>query len=404
MVAGGGASKFFQLPPLSVEMATEFKVLARKTAESLIQRSQTVVEGAAAWAFVSEDSGLRVFKNLEEDAATINSKMYCGVIQVEGSIDDVAGLLQPDGAKKSPFHKDILDTSTLYTLEAPTVTAPNDSISIQWMAVKSPMKSVMMHRDVCFVQCTREFTMNGRRGWVRAGRSVKLDGCPNLEQTYGLVRVVNYGSGHVILESQDMPGCLDIVYVVHFDLGDGKSEWAVNAFQGRDFFVEKGINRRFQSLVELNHHLKELRTSAAAAESATMTKSIPRSSKRARCCVCAKRLGVLNRKIQCSRCAEMMCKHCDQQWRSRTKAATTVCLTCAMSDSPRSMVDQWMASYHSRHKPSASSSEGRSSDSQDDDTSSTASMPQYRPCLVYKCQSDRGFVLERPEKTQVCFN
>ncbi|KAG9413254.1 hypothetical protein AC1031_016269 [Aphanomyces cochlioides] len=290
-------------------MATEFKVLARKTAESLIQRSQTVVEGAT-WAFVSEDSGLRMFKNLEEDAAITNSKMYCGVIQVEGSIDDVVGLLQPDGAKKSPFHKDILDASTLYTLEAPTATAPNDSISIQWMAVKSPMKSVVMNRDVCFVQCTREFTMNGRRGWVRAGRSVKLDGCPNVEQTYGLVRVVNYGSGHVILESQDMPGCLDIAYVVHFDLGDGKSEWAVNAFQSRDFFVEKGISRRFQSLVEINHHLKELRTTA---ESATMTKSTPRSSKRARCCVCAKRLGVLNRKIQCSRCAEV-CKRQVTPW------------------------------------------------------------------------------------------
>ncbi|ETV96434.1 hypothetical protein, variant [Aphanomyces invadans] len=297
------ASDVFVTPPLSAATTAELKAIAKTTATDIITRSQQAGT-SSSWSMVFSDKALRIFKfgGTSAPIGTATKFLHCGQLQVRASLQDVVHLLRTDDAAhatayKQRFCKDILATSTLYMLKPPTPTTPTSRISISWYAFRSPVKGVVMNRDAILLECHQEFTIQGRRGWVRAVRSVQLPGCPNLEITSGLVRMQNYGSGQVFLESLADPNFLDMSYVTQVDMGVGKSEWAIDALRSRDFLVEKAIVRRCQSLREIERYLKGDPLHVRAPETARPFKALRRH-----CCLCDKRFRALSKKFSCAKC------------------------------------------------------------------------------------------------------
>ncbi|RHY96706.1 hypothetical protein DYB37_012234 [Aphanomyces astaci] len=342
------ARDVFATPPLTASVIDELKAQALATATLVIERSQQAGT-TPSWSLVSSDNALRIFK--ANDSVVSSNFLHCGQLQVCAPLADVVELLRTDTpahatAFKQRFGKDIMTTSTLYTLEPPTADTPNHRILISWLAFQSPMKNVVMNRD-----CHREFSFQGRRGWVRAGRSIQLPGCPNLEASCGLVRMQNYGSGHVLIESVDKPGFLDMSYVTEVDMQVGASEWAVDAFRSRDFLIEKAIARRCQSLVEIER-----------ANTPTMTDAGQSTTTH----------------LQAG----------DQGWNSESS------LSSRRDDSTglRPLVVEEADDFNS----SSNSSSSRKDSSYD---MTAPRRRQYQPCVLYKANSLGGFVLLRTNTT-----
>ncbi|KAF0721255.1 hypothetical protein AaE_010114 [Aphanomyces astaci] len=475
------ARDVFATPPLTASVIDELKAQALATATLVIERSQQAGT-TPSWSLVSSDNALRIFK--ANDSVVSSNFLHCGQLQVCAPLADVVELLRTDTpahatAFKQRFGKDIMTTSTLYTLEPPTADTPNHRILISWLAFQSPMKNVVMNRDVLVLEvrppknnpqgrvrsklestsyyqrpliwvllemccnfllvasrlCHREFSFQGRRGWVRAGRSIQLPGCPNLEASCGLVRMQNYGSGHVLIESVDKPGFLDMSYVTEVDMQVGASEWAVDAFRSRDFLIEKAIARRCQSLVEIERYLQGHINNSQAMVVYTynsLKATTSRKALRRHCCLCDKRFGPLSKKVSCSQCPLVMCRRCDREWQLKSHAHDkSMCTSCAlgsantptMTDAGQSTTTHLQAgdrgwnsesSLSSRRDDSTGlrplvveeaddfNSSSNSSSSSRKDSSYDMTAPrrrQYQPCVLYKANSLGGFVLLRTNTT-----
>ncbi|ETV77015.1 hypothetical protein H257_08931 [Aphanomyces astaci] len=429
------ARDVFATPPLTASVIDELKAQALATATLVIERSQQAGT-TPSWSLVSSDNALRIFK--ANDSVVSSNFLHCGQLQVCAPLADVVELLRTDTpahatAFKQRFGKDIMTTSTLYTLEPPTADTPNHRILISWLAFQSPMKNVVMNRDVLVLECHREFSFQGRRGWVRAGRSIQLPGCPNLEASCGLVRMQNYGSGHVLIESVDKPGFLDMSYVTEVDMQVGASEWAVDAFRSRDFLIEKAIARRCQSLVEIERYLQGRINNSQAMVVYTynsLKATTSRKALRRHCCLCDKRFGPLSKKVSCSQCPLVMCRRCDREWQLKSHAHDkSMCTSCAlgsantptMTDAGQSTTTHLQAgdqgwnsesSLSSRRDDSTglrplvveeaddfNSSSNSSSSRKDSSYDMTAPRRQYQPCVLYKANSLGGFVLLRTNTT-----
>ncbi|ETV96438.1 hypothetical protein H310_10192 [Aphanomyces invadans] len=427
------ASHLFATPPLTETTVEELKALALSTATQVIYRSLQAGRNNASWSLTSSDNAIRIFKGQEPLGAHRGCRvLHCGQQQLRASLRDVVELLRTDtpahaAAYTQRFGKDILGTTTLYMLEAPMRDTPNRWMTVKWFAYQSPLKKVVMNRDAVVLECHREFTIQGRRGWVRAVRSIQLPGCPNLEASCGLVRMQNYGSGHVFLESLDKPGYLDMSYVTEVDVGVGRSEWAVDAFRSRNYLVEKAIVRRCQFMLEIERYLKGETTISSQdirVHDALTTKC--RKALRWRCCLCDKRFGPLSKKKSCTQCHRTMCRQCDREWRVKSQSSESTCTTCALgreqqlrcnatsSTTMSPAPDRWRSEtvLNSTHD-----SVGSHSTLEDDDTDSlkdhdvTANNipPQrcYQPSVVYKgnCYGGQGFILLRSSaSTPVVFD
>ncbi|RLO10284.1 hypothetical protein DYB28_008609 [Aphanomyces astaci] len=101
-----------------------------------------------------------------------------------GTIDEVAALFRSETTDEAKamcrrFNHRLLDAVVLHTILRPTELRPNEKVGISWRAFEK----------------------------------------------WGLVRMQNWGSGHVVVESEDLRGYLDESYVSNVDMGVGKSEW-----------------------------------------------------------------------------------------------------------------------------------------------------------------------------------
>ncbi|RHY80628.1 hypothetical protein DYB26_008785 [Aphanomyces astaci] len=391
------ARDVFATPPLTASVIDELKAQALATATLVIERSQQAGT-TPSWSLVSSDNALRIFK--ANDSVVSSNFLHCGQLQVCAPLADVVELLRTDTpahatAFKQRFGKDIMTTSTLYTLEPPTADTPNHRILISWLAFQSPMKNVVMNRD-----CHREFSFQGRRGWVRAGRSIQLPGCPNLEASCGLVRMQNYGSGHVLIESVDKPGFLDMSYVTEVDMQVGASEWAVDAFRSRDFLIEKAIARRCQSLVEIERYLQGHINNSQAMVVYTynsLKATTSRKALRRHCCLCDKRFGPLSKKVSANTptmtdAGQSTTTHLqagDRGWNSESS------LSSRRDDSTglRPLVVEEADDFNSSSNSSSSSRKDSSYDM------TAPRRRQYQPCVLYKANSLGGFVLLRTNTT-----
>ncbi|CAK4161458.1 unnamed protein product [Aphanomyces euteiches] len=188
---------------------------------------------------------------------------------------------------------------------------------------------MIMRRDACQIECHNSFTVDGRRGWVRSHKSIRLECCPNLEAVCQLIRSKNHGSGHVFLESE-RPGYLDMYYVTHVDCSDGPSEWFVDkVMRCRRIVLDAIFKKRCRALLDIDVFLREDRLSR-------MPYVPPRPNSTAlhrKCSLCCKSLPIIRKRQFCEKCGEAFCSRCVNVWDVRVHGRherVLACYTCSI--------------------------------------------------------------------------
>ncbi|RQM28615.1 hypothetical protein B5M09_008154 [Aphanomyces astaci] len=327
---------FFKCPPLSTDEVERLKQQAYATAmdvvqKSLVQSASPSNRSGVSWTLASNDHGLQIYRgtvNAGGAGASDQLKLSVGVAEVAGTIDEVVALFRNDTTELTKeyvhrFGRGLLDSANLYTLVEPTRSHPNESVSINWMALKSPLKQVILERDCCYLEGHYEFEVHGKRGWVRSLKSVNLMCCPDMQHALGLVRMVQVGTGHVFVES-DRPGYMRIAYVVHADFRGAAPDWAIDV----------AIKRRCKSLLDIDTFLRENRL--AQGHFLTSSQVVSKHLRR-RCFLCQKKLhGGLGftKKLNCVKCGEVFCNSCSHPWTVRVCGIPTridACAKCALA-------------------------------------------------------------------------
>ncbi|CAK4131610.1 unnamed protein product [Aphanomyces euteiches] len=350
-------TNFFKCPPLTNEETHRLKQQAYATAMDVVQKSLVQPNESIRWTLQSQDAALKIYRGDDKRDGMDHLRLSVGVAEVVSSIDEVVDLFRNDTTERAKeyvnrFGRGLLDSANLYTIVKPTEGHPNEAVSINWMALKSPLKQLVLERDCCYLEGQYEFEMNGKRGWVRALKSLNLMCCPDLQHTLGLVRMIQVGTGHVFLES-DRPGYMRIAYVVHADFRGSAPDWAIDA----------AIKRRCKSLLDIDTFLRENRL--AQGHFLTTDQLVPREARR-QCFLCQKKFGMFTSKSNCCKCGEVFCSSCNHAWTVKVCGIPTrieACSKCALiaptptrailsSDFPTDDVQS--LSLHSSHSGSSS--------------------------------------------------
>ncbi|ETV98600.1 hypothetical protein H310_08718 [Aphanomyces invadans] len=296
---------FFVCPPLSSTERERYLQWADDLAIDVIEGAQ-LVNGPVTWRLRSDESDLRIFRGYSP-ASPPGAYLYMGVMDVFATIEEVVDLFRTDSPIQAKqyaqrFGQDLLDMANLYSIATPS---EEDSrmVSVTWRAYKKPVPGVTMKRDACLLECHRDFDVNGRRGRVCAIKSVHIAACPDMEADFGLVRMTNYGSGHVFIES-DRPGYLHMSYLLHGNVSHGSriENFVGNVLKRRQQLTDKAITRRCRSVTNIDVWLRENR--------AARTPSLPEHmwmlpSMRQSCFHCLKGFGAFGRKANCTKCGQV---------------------------------------------------------------------------------------------------
>ncbi|KAF0700810.1 Aste57867_8661 [Aphanomyces stellatus] len=346
-------ANYFQCPPLAQQTIDQLNSRAHNIAMTVVQNSLVQSSETISWSQVtSSTTGLQIYKATDARQTNPNIKLYVGVAEVAGTIDEAVELFRYDTTERAKAYvarigKGLLDSANLYTLAEPSVDRPHDSVAINWTALQSPVKAVVMPRDSCHLEGQFEFDHRGKRGWVRALKSIDVACCPDMQQSHGLIRMHQLGSGHVFLES-DRKGYLRIAYIVH-------SVFNISGF-GSDWAVEKAIKRRCASLLDFDTFLRENRL--ATGKFLLGDQLVPKDMRHA-CQLCHKKFGLFVSKTNCFKCGEVFCGDCNTAWTVPVNGVQTrieACKKCALKrPSHRSTSHASSRSYSTRSKGSAAS-------------------------------------------------
>ncbi|KAF0693942.1 Aste57867_15140 [Aphanomyces stellatus] len=315
---------FFSCPALSPDDASQLQQHALDSAMAVVTKSD-LDHDTIQWNVRSDEGALQIYKG---HAPATSAFVYMGVMEVVGSIDQVAALVHSADDPNARIGNQLVDHATLYSLVMPTGAAPLEAIAVRWRAFKSPLSLFLAKRDACLVECSHAFTLpDGRRGWVTASTSINLTCCPELTYATGLVRFVNHGSGHVVVESRTRPGYVEMRSVAQLDyfLGDGDN---VLTRHLSDLHLTRGC----RTLLDLNTFLCQdrLRHGAVLLPSECEPKAA-----RSHCYVCTARfrwhpsIG----KTNCLKCGYVVCTKCQTTWRVQDGSMVRdirVCATCTM--------------------------------------------------------------------------
>ncbi|KAF0774763.1 hypothetical protein AaE_001536, partial [Aphanomyces astaci] len=222
-----------------------------------------LVDGPVTWRLRSDESDLKIFKGYNP-ASPPGGYLYMGVMDVFATIDEVVDLFRSDSPMHAKqytqrFGRDLLDMAHLYALAAPS-DEDSKMVAVTWRAYKKPVPGVTMKRDACLLECHRDFDVNGRRGRVCAIKSIQVASCPDMETELGLVRMTNYGSGHVFVES-DRPGYLQLSFLLHGNVARGSrvENFVGNVLKRKDQLTDKAVTRRCRSVTNIDVWLRENR-------------------------------------------------------------------------------------------------------------------------------------------------
>ncbi|KAH9107120.1 hypothetical protein LEN26_014396 [Aphanomyces euteiches] len=316
---------FFSCPPLTTAQATRLQDQALKNATQLVQKSLRQ-DGAVYWSLLAQESNLTIHKGVTGDQ---QCNLYVAQTYVAAtSLEQVIHLFRDDTTAQAQdftrrFDHEVLDQATLYSLLPPSLDRPNDKAEVTWRAEKGPLQTVMCNRDACLLDGRFDFELDGRRGWVRAAKSVTSRCCPDMQHALGLVRVRHVGSGYVLLET-NRPGYISIAYVLQCDFGGSLSDWA----------IDQVVQRRGRRLLDITTFLQEDRL-AHGSFAAPMRWRFPRLRQ---CFCCRKTFGLFASKMSCRKCGEVFCSACCRPWTIRmgdTCVTIDICSLCSRQESAK---------------------------------------------------------------------
>ncbi|KAG9404092.1 hypothetical protein AC1031_005630 [Aphanomyces cochlioides] len=256
---------YFICPSLQDHEIVGLKTLALHNSMDLVSSmSKAQVQGAQRqqdWMLCADEKDVKIYR--AEDKVHVSTHgtmyMYAGTTQVVGTVDEFVALFKNETTIEAKeycrrFANRLMDSVVLYSLVKPSEEQPHERIGINWRAFESWGGKLFQNRDSCLLECHHEFYVGSRRGWVCSLISVDLECCPSLEDTLGLVRQCDYGSGHVVLES-NRRGYLDVTYITHTNVGVGKSEWIYNSLGQIPRLAEISLKSRVRHVSKIDRFL-----------------------------------------------------------------------------------------------------------------------------------------------------
>ncbi|CAK4673694.1 unnamed protein product [Aphanomyces euteiches] len=343
----------FECPPLDDLTRDDLLTQAKSACKYLIVNATTADTFPIYNVVVSDKTGRHATVRLEFRPLTLFTmsqlrKMTdslepqlegaCATTRVRATIDEVSDFFYVDTPTKARefsrvLGENVIDKKTLYSLiDRPVVeasTEPYHYVGIEWTLLKNPG---MPLRDMCYLDYHDEFsfvdkvTGDVRRGWARCMHSVDVDGCPDLEQRYGVIRATIVRSGHVFVETA-VKGELEYnrVYFAnprgkvlkHFPqyfLNTYLKKYAINVLNLEEHFTTQRIKTMLKAPISQFH----------------MKKSV------SHCMICSSRFGWTSSKKQCRGCGCVTCGKCIAVWTVDLDAKTTIkvdlCYKCVSGE------------------------------------------------------------------------
>ncbi|CAK4686941.1 hypothetical protein LEN26_018436 [Aphanomyces euteiches] len=292
-------SSFVDVPPLHYGDHVALVESAHKSLTELIMNA-CLVGGPIKWTLsASLSNGAKLYSGRE---SVTDDSIYCGVNQIRGSLDDISARFHVDHQADYLDHarilvKDVVDASSLLTVQEPSQENPYHYVGIQWMSLKSP--TFFKNRDVCLLECHDEFEINGVRGWACVYTSIRLPWFPSLEKSHGLVRATVARTGYVFMEMPNQPDMVQVTHVVHADLNGNMPYLFCRAFMKRQAgsvaFLYATLHNDTYDMNHDSHHYVPT----------------PRAADKTNSCTsCLKKFTIFSSKDQCQTCGGTVCKKC----------------------------------------------------------------------------------------------
>ncbi|KAH9116185.1 hypothetical protein LEN26_009292, partial [Aphanomyces euteiches] len=288
------------------------------------------------WMLCADEKDVKIYRAEDKVHTSTHGTMYmyAGTTQVVGAVDEFVALFKNETTIEAKeycrrFANRLMDSVVLYALVKPSEEQPYERIGINWRAFESWGGKLFQNRDSCLLECHHEFYVGSRRGWVCSLISVDLECCPSLEDTLGLVRQCDYGSGHVVLESHRR-GYLDVTYITHTNVGVGKSEWIYNSLGQIPRLAEISLKSRVRHVSKIDRFLREDRLSRTPC--LDMEAFMPLDAV-ASCCLCSKKFKRWSQRLNCWKCGIVTCRHCSRAWTIKQHGfpvLTNVCTKCSL--------------------------------------------------------------------------
>ncbi|CAK4281510.1 unnamed protein product [Aphanomyces euteiches] len=191
---------FFNPPPLSATKVDELRAIGHRARRDLLEYTK-MKGGPIEWTLHTNDGKVQVYTAREE-----NLPLFLGTTLIESTLDEVRAIFTaPTTADirriNSAYYPDILDEVRLYTLSTPTEHRPHHLSSVSWILHRSALQGFLIRcRDFCTVEHLEDVSIDGKKAWIRAFKSVELIACPELERRYGIIRAEFLHSGPTKLE------------------------------------------------------------------------------------------------------------------------------------------------------------------------------------------------------------
>ncbi|KAF0691834.1 Aste57867_17004 [Aphanomyces stellatus] len=316
---------FIQRPRLNAKDEALLRHLASTSAMDVVHVSR-LADVDKQWRLVSNKHNLQVYHG-RDPTAPPGVTSWCGNTVVQATLDEVADLFRAETTDQykdycKMFATDMLDGATLYTLEEPTPTNPRHYIGIKWFAFETPL--LVKNRDFLLLESQFDIEFQGRRGWVRSLKSIELDACPDFGDLLGLVRAVQFRTGHVFLETEK-PGQLQVAQLVQTSLGGHVTGVAVAV----------GMKKRFRQMLDIHRFLAERRLAKTPFLDVTSFVDKKASDQ---CRLCRRSFSFLWRKKEhCRKCGNVVCSACFKVWSislNRQVLQRPVCTRCVHEQPP----------------------------------------------------------------------
>ncbi|KAF0683373.1 Aste57867_24585 [Aphanomyces stellatus] len=307
---------FFHCLLLSAVDTAAFRAQGHRIARDLI-RATRLDGGPIKW--VADTTGDKVqIHGAQKDGVPI----YRAQTEVAATLDDMIAIFLTTSTADTRevngiFFPNNIDKVRLYNLTLPTDAQPHFYQSISWALLQTPLRgAVFKYRDWCYIEHMEELIIDGRRAWVRALQHVDVDGCPDLQHPFGIVRARFLLSGFVYIEStalaMSMPSnCITSTLAVRIRYD------ALEAMETRVHVFK---------LSQLDYVPFEVLVSKRSA---------------ADCAVCRRPFGAFSTRANCRRCGLVVCGSppCCAKWSLGGAAASVpICQTCSDECKQRAVV------------------------------------------------------------------
>ncbi|KAG9405727.1 hypothetical protein AC1031_003644 [Aphanomyces cochlioides] len=328
---------FFQCPRLEPHELEELRAMAVQNSMDLYAKSR-IYGGQRNWTLCEDNKDVKIYKSedLEHVPKWGRLFMYAATSEVVATIEEFVGLFKNDTTIQAKefsrrFISRAIDSLVLYSVLKPTKQQPHEKVSIIWRAYAPTMGGkLVQNRDNCILECHHEFSVGTRRGWIYSLVSIDLASCPNMEDRLGLVRVRDYGTGYVVLESARRPGYLDVTYVNHADVNVGKKEWFLNSLGQKTRFAGMALMNLCRHTSKIDQFLREDRL--ARTPFLSVNELVPLDSVGA-CNLCSKKFRPWSKRLNCWKCGMVTCRNCNRPWMVKQKGyptLTDICTKCSL--------------------------------------------------------------------------